>query len=342
VRRKITIAGGGLAGLTLGLLLRRDGVPVEIWDAGSYPRHRVCGEFISGRGLKILEDLSVPGLAALGLRAGSVQFFYSDWSSAPLALPEPALSIDRATLDHALASEFRRIGGVLHENRRWTGAFVGEGWVRATGRRPAAEGDKQFVGFKVHARDLPLSADLELHFSNEAYVGLSRLRDGTANVCGLFRKSGSFKNFDLRNGDVFHQVLSAATRGRFASARLNSDSFSAVAGISLKRETSRHTKECRIGDTICMIPPLTGNGMSVALESASLAAPFLRDYSEGHTAWTETRHGISRTCDNRFRRRLFSASLLQKIAFTALGRRSMMYFLKTVPQCFTLWFRLTR
>ena len=34
--RRITIAGGGLAGLTLGILLRQRGVPVEV--------HRYAGE----------------------------------------------------------------------------------------------------------------------------------------------------------------------------------------------------------------------------------------------------------------------------------------------------------
>ncbi|HZI32692.1 MAG TPA: NAD(P)-binding protein, partial [Candidatus Binatia bacterium] len=48
--KSITIVGGGLAGLTLGIGLRRRDVPVTILEAGEYPRHRVCGEFISGRG----------------------------------------------------------------------------------------------------------------------------------------------------------------------------------------------------------------------------------------------------------------------------------------------------
>jgi 2-polyprenyl-6-methoxyphenol hydroxylase-like FAD-dependent oxidoreductase len=48
--KPITIVGGGLAGLTLGIGLRRRGVPAALWEAGHYPRHRVCGEFICGRG----------------------------------------------------------------------------------------------------------------------------------------------------------------------------------------------------------------------------------------------------------------------------------------------------
>ena len=51
--KPIQIVGGGLAGLTLGIALRKKEIPVAIFEAGNYPRHRVCGEFISGRGLEI-------------------------------------------------------------------------------------------------------------------------------------------------------------------------------------------------------------------------------------------------------------------------------------------------
>src|SRR5947208_2116234 len=48
--KHVSIVGGGLAGLTLGIGLRRQGIPVTIWERGQYPRHRVCGEFSGGRG----------------------------------------------------------------------------------------------------------------------------------------------------------------------------------------------------------------------------------------------------------------------------------------------------
>jgi menaquinone-9 beta-reductase len=328
--------------LTLGLLLRRGDVPVEIWDAGSYPRHRVCGEFISGRGLEILRQLAIPGLNQSGCEARTVRFFHSAWTSPQFILPEAAFSIDRATLDHALATEFRESGGTLHENHRWTGAFEADGVVRATGRRLSGATQPHFIGFKVHARNLPLESDLELHFSETAYVGLSRQKDGTVNVCGLFRKTPGLRDSAFRSGEVFRQVLSPLACHRLNEARLDTDSFSAVAGISLKRETTRHTKECRIGDSICVIPPMTGNGMSLAVESASLAAPFLIEYSRGQRDWREAQERISQICDASFRKRLLFAAILQKAALTRIGRRSMMYFLETFPQLFTHWFCRTR
>src|SRR5436190_7443798 len=106
--KPITIVGGGLAGLTLGIGLRRSGVPVELWEAGHYPRHRVCGEFVSGRGLETLARL---GLTAKLRKAGAIDastvaFFSSRQSSTPRALPQNALCLSRYVFDHFLAEEF--------------------------------------------------------------------------------------------------------------------------------------------------------------------------------------------------------------------------------------------
>jgi 2-polyprenyl-6-methoxyphenol hydroxylase-like FAD-dependent oxidoreductase len=67
--KRITIVGGGLAGLTLGIALRQREVAVTICEAGHYPRHRVCGEFISGRGQATLARL---GMSKLINESGAV------------------------------------------------------------------------------------------------------------------------------------------------------------------------------------------------------------------------------------------------------------------------------
>jgi menaquinone-9 beta-reductase len=76
--KAVTIVGGGLAGLTLGIALRRRNIPVTVWESGAYPRHRVCGEFISGRGQAVLEYLGLmQQLCSCGARrAVSAAFFF--------------------------------------------------------------------------------------------------------------------------------------------------------------------------------------------------------------------------------------------------------------------------
>jgi hypothetical protein len=53
-----------------------------------------------------------------------------------------------------------------------------------------------------------------------------------------------------------------------------------------------------------LIPPVTGNGMSMAFESAELAVEPLAAYSRGELDWRAARETIARLCDERFARRL--------------------------------------
>jgi len=189
--KPIVIIGGGLAGLALGIGLRRRGLPVTIWEAGHYPRHRVCGEFISGRGQATLERL---GLKTLLLDAGAIpgrtaEFFSSKVAGRARALPEPALCLPRWLTDSLLAGRFRELGGELREAERWRDAAVPEGIVFASGRRLQAVVDGcRWFGLKAHALNVSTDADLEMHVSSGGYVGLCRQPGGVVNVCGLFRR----------------------------------------------------------------------------------------------------------------------------------------------------------
>src|SRR5689334_22269435 len=106
--RQMTIVGGGLAGLTLGIGLRREGVPVTLWEAGHYPRHRVCGEFISGHGQDALARLGLIGTLerAGAIPARTVRFCSARFAGARRQLPRNALCLPRDRMDAALANLF--------------------------------------------------------------------------------------------------------------------------------------------------------------------------------------------------------------------------------------------
>lgn len=315
--KHITIIGGGLAGLTLGIGLRRRGVPVTVWEAGSYPRHRVCGEFISGRGQAVLTRLDLrPRLIETGAIPARTVVFFSRRAASPVReLAEPAWSISRYVLDDLLAKEFREAGGELKENARWRGKGLAEGTVRASGRRaqPVANGWRWF-GLKVHARNVPLTADMEVHLSPSGYMGMSRLKNGEVNICGLFRRPPGV-NVPLEWRDMFQGEAGTSRHERLGGAEFDEDSFCSVAGLSLKAQRAARTEECRVGDTITMIPPVTGNGMSMAFESAELATGPLAEYSAGRISWTGAQQTIARKCDEMFARRLAWAAWLQRLMF---------------------------
>jgi menaquinone-9 beta-reductase len=317
--KPITVVGGGLAGLTLGIGLRQHGVPVTVWEAGCYPRHRVCGEFISGNGLNVLERF---GLRPLFEKAGAVPVatarFIAGRNRSPVRnLPEAALGLSRHSMDALLAGEFQRLGGDLREHARWT-VEERDGIVRASGRRaqPTEKGWRWF-GLKAHARDVELAADLEMHVSSAGYVGVNRINDGAVNVCGLFRarpgEAGPDSGFELLRGQP-----GSPLRQRLAAAQFDEDSFCSIAGLSLKPRQAAEKNECCIGDALTMIPPVTGNGMSMAFESAELAVAPLAAYSRNQSTWAETQRTVARLCDRAFARRLAWAGFLQWLMFSSV------------------------
>jgi len=313
--KSITIVGGGLAGLTLGIGLRERVVPVAIHEAGHYPRHRVCGEFISGRGQDTLARL---GLRELIDEAGAVSarttaFFSTTKSTAPRPLPSAAVCLSRFILDAALAKKFRELGGKFREGDRFVGDFT-EGIVRATGRRARTEvGDSRWFGLKIHARNVTLAADLEIHVSPRGYVGLCQINGGEVNVCGLFRK-GAVEYGEAKNR---HELLrgqpGSPLHERLAHAGFDEKSFCAVAGLSLRPQQAAARAEICVGDAITMIPPVTGNGMSMAFESAELALAPLVAWSRSELSWNDARQRIAHDCDAVFAPRLVWAKWLQRI-----------------------------
>jgi 2-polyprenyl-6-methoxyphenol hydroxylase-like FAD-dependent oxidoreductase len=399
--RTITIIGGGLAGLTLGIGLRQRGIPATIFESGRYPRHRVCGEFISGNGPAVLERL---GLLPLLERAGAIRVqsarFISRADQSPVrTLSSPALGLSRYLLDATLANEFQRLGGELHQDSRhnfpasqdeapatsstagttspspigWekTGVRVsaegkssfgvrrsafgvrrsafgvrcsqvpGEATVRASGRRPqSTENGRRWFGLKAHARNVNLSADLEMHLSANNYVGVNRINDGEVNICGLFRARTGEKHesgFDLlrgKPGSPLHEKL--------ADAEFNEHSFCSVAGLSLTPHRATDVAECCIGDAVTMIPPVTGNGMSMAFESAEIAIEPLCRYSRGEINWPEARDAIAQACDAAFAERLNWARRLQWLMSSPVLRTPLAKILLNSATVWNFMFAKTR
>jgi 2-polyprenyl-6-methoxyphenol hydroxylase-like FAD-dependent oxidoreductase len=343
--KPITIVGGGLAGLTLGIGLRRCGVPATVWEAGHYPRHRVCGEFISGRGQETLSRLGLRELfeRAGAVNAGTAAFFSATQSTQPRSLPARAICLSRFTMDHALAVEFRRLGGELLEDQSRRETDFGEGIVRATGRRAQTEEKRlRWFGLKAHARNVSLAADLEMHVSPRGYVGLCRVDGGAVNVCGLFRRQTGEDHTPQNSREWLRGQPGSPLNQRLAAAEFDESSFCAVAGISLQPQSAAARAECCVGDAITMIPPVTGNGMSMAFESAGMAVEPLATWSRGEISWDEARRQIACDCDNAFARRLAWAKWLQRMLLTPALQNILVRFVSRSEWFWRMAFERTR
>ena len=342
--KSVQIVGGGLAGLTLGLRLRQFGVPVDLYEAGSYPRHRVCGEYLSGRGHDFLRSLIPEEILdqAGACRSAGLKVYRGDRKLRDETLPRPALCLSRYRLDQLLADRFTNAGGQLHLRTRPTPAAA-EGWVTATGRQPAVrEEGWRWIGIKAHALDLSMGRDLEMHLTPYGYVGLCAVEENRVNVCGLFRTRETIPDLARNWRNWLSGEPGSALHRRLQGVRWDEDSFSSVSAISLRPRRAAEQSGVRIGDALTMIPPLTGNGMSMAVEGGFLSAEPLADWSRGNLDWSTCCKIVARNLDRSFSARLRWARLLQQSILHPVGQPLVWHLSSIFPFLPKLVFRQTR
>jgi len=103
---------------------------------------------------------------------------------------------------------------------------------------------------------------------------------------------------------------------RCAQATAEPASFSAVSALSYA-PTPLSTDRIRLGDAAGLIPPFTGNGMALALQSAETALPLVVAYSHGAATWPDTCRRTQAALHRRFRRRLAVARSLHPFLLTS-------------------------
>lgn len=314
--RAVDIAGGGVAGLALGLALRRSAVPVRLHEAGAYPRHRLCGEFISGAGPAEFAQLGLTGVTTAGETLHDAVWFRGDHLLLRRDLPEPALGISRWLLDQTMADRFMENGGELHCDTRIPPEQSGEGWVRATGR--AKTGTSPWLGLKAHYQNLPMHAGLEMHLGHGGYAGIARVENGTANVCALLPTTQG----KLPPGATLTERLRAcgldALAGRLTAAE---EVTASRCGVShFMTGWQQKTAGPALGDHCAIIPPFTGHGMSMALLAALETAPILTKWSADSISWAEACRQMESALRRRFSARLRWAAWLHPILLRSGGQ----------------------
>ena len=154
---------------------------------------------------------------------------------------------------------------------------------------------------------------------DQAYVGLSKIEKGYVNLCGYFKR----RALSAPGAELIALYLKASgLKGlaeRFALSDIDHDSFCAVAALSTDRRVGPAHQVC-LGDACAMIPPFTGNGMAMAMQSAEVALGPLLAYANNDLAWAQAVRSVNVGLRKRFRLRLASADALHPF-FLSPGRQ---------------------
>jgi len=298
------IVGGGLAGGALATALAEAGRSVVLLERETGPHDKVCGEFLSREAILYLETLGIDPLALGACRIHSVRLS-GGAGVATVKLPFPALSLSRRALDDALLRRAADAGADVRLGARvqsldsdpggWrarlsagdpvsgkaaflaTGKHDLRGWARPAGRQP------DLIGFKMHlslspAQAAQLAGHVELTLFRGGYAGLEPVEGGLANLCLLVRRSRY-----AALGQQWEALLeamradSALLAARLDGARPCWDRPLAISSIPYGYVRRTGDGLWRLGDQAAVIPSFAGDGMSIALHSARLAARYYLD-----------------------------------------------------------------
>ena len=345
--RPIHIVGGGVGGLALGIRLRQLDVKTRISESGTYPRHRVCGEFISGRGVKLLRELGVfdAFLGGGGKLAETMKFFGTRAMSPVIRMPQPAFCISRYAMDRIMSDQFKSMGGELCTGLRVASEKLrDEGTVLANGRKPNTEKHATWTGYKFHVQGLKLEADLEMHFNNGGYLGMCAVEKDWVNVCGLMpSKHVTGLNLRSRWKGFLRSNLHPKKHQALETIEMMEGSICFVSGISYNTHQLKRTDPLvRVGDRMSTIPPLTGNGMSLAIESAWLASEPIAQYASSKNNWTEMTESLTGLQSRYFQKRLAVSIPLQSLLMAQKMHGIREFMIKHLSCFHQTLFRLTR
>ncbi len=299
--RDAVIVGGGLAGSATAILLACAGRDVVLIEKEDAPRHKVCGEFLSAEALGILATLGID-IAALGAVPIQSVLLVGKSHATETKLPFAAMSLTRRALDEALLDAAARAGAtVLRGHAATSLERCGEGWqamvsdenivarqaLLATGKhdlrgwpRPAGT-QSNLLGFKMYWRLAPaqaaaLEGRIALLLYRGGYAGLQLVEDGSANLGCLIERS-AFQKMGGRWSDLLRTMQQDCSllRQLLAGAEPLLERPLAVSPIPYGFVREHSSGVWAVGDQAAVIPSFTGDGMSIALYSGSLAAEML-------------------------------------------------------------------
>lgn len=275
------VVGAGPAGSAAAIAAGDRGFRVLLLEANRFPRHKVCGEFVSAESVEVLRYLLRQGADDL-LTAPRITKarLHSEGHSVEIAVEPAGYSIPRFTLDETLwhAAEERgvvcrneSVADVMHSRdgfvvRTASAEYSSASVINASGRwsklsRRVAAGPA-WVGLKAHFH-AETDDVVDLYFMSGVYCGVQAVSPGVLNACALVRQ-GAAKSLD----EVFQMDASLAERAKRWSPATE---LFATAPVYLGAGLSVSEGMLQVGDAAGFVDPFVGDGISLALRSGVLA-----------------------------------------------------------------------
>jgi len=144
----VLVVGAGPGGSATAYHLARHGIDVTVVEKAAFPREKVCGDGLTPRSVKAIEDMGVdtsdPGFEkVIGLRTHSRRTTISlPWPDLT-SFPPYGLVMPREGFDHLLAQRAVKAGARLMEQTEAIGPRFVDGYVAGATVRPAGERDAE-------------------------------------------------------------------------------------------------------------------------------------------------------------------------------------------------------
>ena len=313
----VVIAGAGPAGSALANRLALLGRTVLIVEKSTFPREKLCGEFISPECASHFAELGVlPAISSQSTQLRETVFYSksgrsisveSEWFGAEGSI---AFGLSRAQMDTALLVRASDVGadvvqhtavvGLLQTDNTVSGVRIRDEagmeteiaanlMVDATGRSrilarkiegvPKASGPATHVAFKTHLRGALIKPGAcEIYSYPGGYGGCNAVEDGSFNVCFVVSAKDA-KRLSSEPERVMREVVFNNPRARTVMETAE------VAKPWLAVPIQRFGRGTLVpasglvtdGDSAAFIDPFTGSGILLALQSAKILSSVISD-----------------------------------------------------------------
>lgn len=334
----VIIIGGGLAGLTSAIHLSKFGLKVILIEKNDYPKHKVCGEYISnevlpyfkGLGLEI-SDLEPSVISKLEFSTAKGKIISGD-------LPLGGFGISRYELDYYLSKKAILNGcqiiqdividiqflddefnistsnNLEFKSRIVLGAFGKRSNIDQKLNRNFFLKNSPWLAVKAHYYGEFPNDLVGLHNFKGGYCGVSKVESNVINVCYLADYE-SFKEY--KNIEEFQlQVIckNPQLKTIFENCKLIFEKPLTISQISFHKKNTVENHILMIGDTAGLIHPLCGNGMAMAIHSAKIASELVIDFLEQKISTRQVfEEKYSQVWNENFKSRLATGRFLSKI-----------------------------